>query len=106
LESFCLRFVFPEPTVRGVYVGIAATVAVTLWATLTVGPKPIVNLAPYNYPWDDLTIGAVGHVVMLVTGHLGSLFFASEPVAAESIVWHWIRLRRDAQPDVSAEHSA
>ena len=76
LLAFCVR----RANRQGIYIGICATVAVTLWASLTVGGKPVVNMAPYNYPWNDLTIGAMGHVVMLFAGYLGSLFFQPNPL--------------------------
>jgi len=42
-----------------------------------------------------LTIGAVGHVVMLIFGYLGSLLFTSDQSAArEMTFWKWIEIRR------------
>lgn len=106
---FLLAFCSTRANRQGVYIGIAATVAFTLWATLTMGQKPVVDMAPYNYPWNDLTIGAVGHVVMLVVGYLGSLLFAPESdELARRTLWRWLRERKElaAAVGVAGEHKA
>ena len=72
-----------------------ATTLFTGWATATSGVKPLVNLGAWNFPWNDLIIGAVGHVVMLVFGYFGSLLFESDPSAArEMTLWKWLEVRR------------
>ncbi len=69
---FLLAFFSTRAHPRGVYIGIAANVLFTVWAVLTKGAKPMLNLSPYNFPWDDLMIGAAGHVVLLSVGYLAS----------------------------------
>jgi len=63
---------------------MVATALFTGWATATARAKPLINLAPYNFAWNELTIGAVGHVVMLIFGYLGSLLFTSDPKSQSS----------------------
>jgi hypothetical protein len=49
---------------------------------LTKGAKPLVDLGRWNFGWDDLMIGAVGHVVLFVVGLIASQFFAPTNVEA------------------------
>jgi len=92
---FLLAFFSTRANRQGIYVGMVATALFTGWATATAGAKPLVNLSPYNFAWNELTIGAVGHVVMLIFGYLGSLLFTSDQSAArEMTFWKWIEIRR------------
>jgi hypothetical protein len=53
------------------------------------------NLGPVKFPWNDLVIGAIGHIVFLVFGYLGSLMFPREHNAAsEMTFWTWLRDRK------------
>ncbi|MEK7754065.1 MAG: sodium transporter, partial [Acidobacteriota bacterium] len=56
----------------------------------------LVDLGRFNFAWDDLMIGAVGHVVLLVTGYLASLLFrrgGEEAAARHLTLWGWLALR-------------
>ena len=94
---FFLAFFSSRANRRGVYIGIWASSICTLWAVLTKGAKPIWDLAPYNFKWDDLMIGAVGNVVLIVFGYLASLAFSawtgSERDPNAVTVWHWLARR-------------
>lgn len=93
---FLLAFCTTRANRQGVYAGIVATIAFTVWASLTLGEKPTVHLGRWNYPWHDLTVGAVGHVVMFVVGYLASLPFAKEagePGVPQMTIWRWLRYR-------------
>ena len=86
---FLLAFFSTRANRQGVYIGILATVLFTAWASATSGEKKFLDL-PFNYPWHDLTIGAVGHVVLLVFGYVGSLLFPQEDKAlSEMTFWNW-----------------
>jgi SSS family solute:Na+ symporter len=92
---FLLAFFSTRANRQGILIGIVATTLFTAWATATVGVKPLLNLGGWNFPWNDLLIGAVGHVVMLIFGYFGSLLFQSDPVVArEMTFWKWLELRR------------
>jgi solute:Na+ symporter, SSS family len=92
---FLLAFFSTRANRQGIYIGIAATTLFTAWATATSGATPLVNLGAWNFPWNDLIIGAVGHVVMLVFGYLGSLLFTSDPDAARELTfWKWLEVGR------------
>ncbi len=97
---FLLAFLSRRAHRKGVYVGIAACWAFTIWATLTMGEKRWVDLGPYNFPWHDYMVGAIGHVILLVVGYTGSLLLADSATADERIrnatLWHWLHERRTA----------
>lgn len=79
---FLLAYFSKSATRQGVYVGIAASVIFTAWATLTLkGDNRLLDLGRFNYPWHDLTIGAVAHMVLLCVGYAASRFVgqASRP---------------------------
>jgi len=74
---FGLAFVCKGANRQGVYVGIAACVLFTGWATLTLGDTRLLNLGRFNFPWHDYMIGAIGNVVLLAVGWAASLLFRS-----------------------------
>jgi SSS family solute:Na+ symporter len=91
---FLLAFFSTRANRQGIYIGILATILFTAWATATSGEKKFLDL-PVNYPWHDLTIGTAGHVVLLIFGYLGSLFFPPEPGAlSEMTFWKWVHTRK------------
>jgi SSS family solute:Na+ symporter len=95
---FLLAFLSRRAHSRGVYVGIAASLAFTAWAVLTRGPNRLLDLAPWNFPWDDLMIGAAGHIVLIAVGYLASLVLpraaqAEGPAPARTF-WDWLRHRK------------
>lgn len=97
---FLLAFLLARATRAGAYIGIAASTAFTIWAVLTKGTKPLVNLAPLNFPYDELTIGAIGNIVLFVVGAAASLLTVRHAVeqAADpdaGTLWHWLRSRRE-----------
>jgi SSS family solute:Na+ symporter len=94
---FLLAFLSRRANRRGAYIGIAASLICTLWAVLT--NRHLVDLGPLNYRGDDLTIGALGHIVLFGAGYLGSLLFksrAGEDAQKDMTVWAWLEARRKA----------
>jgi SSS family solute:Na+ symporter len=93
---FLLAFLSRRANPRGAYLGIAASIVCTVWAVLT--NRKIVDLGPLNYRGDDLTIGALGHLVLWGVGYLGSLLFggrAGGSVAqGDMTVWTYLKNRR------------
>lgn len=86
---FLLAFFSTRANRQGIYIGILATVLFSAWASATSGDKKFLDLG-FNYPWHDLTIGAVGHLVMLLFGYVGSLCFPQERTAlSEMTFWKW-----------------
>ena len=92
---FLLAFLFPHVSRKGAIAGILANLIFTSWATVSLGGK-ILNLGRFNFPWHDYMIGAVGHIVLLVTGILVSLFLPdASPCAPELTLHGWMAARKN-----------
>jgi hypothetical protein len=52
-------------------------------------------MAPFNFPYDDLTIGALGNIILFVTGWVVSLSKPSLEADPAGTFWHWKRQRRE-----------
>jgi SSS family solute:Na+ symporter len=91
---FLLAFLSRRANRHGAYVGIAASLVCTVWAVLT--KSRLVDLGPLNFRWDDLTIGAVGHVVLFAVGYFASRLVGKRepPEAAGMTLWGWLAARR------------
>lgn len=88
---FLLGFLSTRANREGAYTGIAASLAFTAWATLTLNGGKVVNLGRYNFPLHDYMIGAIGHVVLLIVGYLTSfLFHDSGGNTRELTLWGWL----------------
>jgi solute:Na+ symporter, SSS family len=96
---FFLAFLKRRASRAGAWTGIACSTAFTLWAVLTKGAKPVINLAPFNFPYDDLTIGALGNIILFAAGWLASLLMRSSDVEATGTFWHWRKARRESIQD-------
>lgn len=65
---FFLAFLTKRSQPVGVYCGIAVNLAFSLWAALTKGAIPLVNLGAWNFPYDELLIGVIGNVLLFSVG--------------------------------------
>ncbi len=97
---FLLAFLMARATRAGVYAGIVASTLFTVWAVLTKGVNPMVDAIPLHFPYDELTIGAIGNIVLFVVGALVSLLSTGRsrvPVkeAETGTLWHWLRCRSE-----------
>jgi SSS family solute:Na+ symporter len=90
---FFLAFLTGRATRTSAWTGIACSTAFTIWAVLTKGASPIVNLGTMNYPWDDLTIGAMGNIILFVTGFAASFLTRADSIDERGTVWHWRAVR-------------
>jgi SSS family solute:Na+ symporter len=90
---FMLAFLSRRTNARGIYAGIAVNVLFTAWATLTSGQAKVLDLGRFNYPWDDLTIGAMGNLVLFAAGYVASLAFPAEHPSDTETLWGWLRIR-------------
>ena len=52
------------------------------------------NLAPLNYPFDDLTIGAFGNIILFATGVAASFALTPDARDEKGTFWHWRKERR------------
>jgi len=92
---FLLAFLFPQATRRGALAGIIANLLFTIWATLSLNGT-ILNLGRFNFPWHNYMIGAVGHIVLLSTGLLFSLFLPdASPSAPQLTLRGWLATRNN-----------
>lgn len=91
---FFLAFLSRRATRRSAWVGIACSSLFTVWAVLTKGATPLVDFAPLNYPGDDLTIGAVGNIILFVSGLAASLLDQPTEAGDKGTVWHWLASRQ------------
>ena len=94
---FLLGFLSTRANQQGACLGIVASLIFTIWATLTLKGSGVVNLGKYNFPLHDYTIGAVGHLVLLVVGYLASFLFHSGGGNIEELtLWGWLRRHSSA----------
>ncbi|HET8546896.1 MAG TPA: sodium:solute symporter [Bryobacteraceae bacterium] len=101
---FFLAFLTPRASRAGVWAGIACSTAFTVWAVLTKGARPLIDMAPFNYRGDDLTIGAVGNIVLFTVGLFTSLLVAPAKDAERTgTIWHWRELRHARRQAVGTE---
>ena len=71
---FFLAFLVRGASHASAFTGIGCNLVFTVWAVLTKGAKPMVDLGGLNYPFDELTIGAFGNIILFSAGALASLF--------------------------------
>jgi len=95
---FLLAFLSRRAHRGGVYVGIAACWTFTIWATLTMGERPWIDLGQFNFPWHDYLVGVIGHMILLAVGYVASLLLADGSAGDERVreatLWRWLRQRR------------
>lgn len=92
---FLLAFLSPRTNRQGAWIGIAACVVVTAWATLTNGKEPMWDLPGWNYSLHPVMIGAIGHVLLLAVGFAASGFFpAPAPGTRAMTLWGWLERSR------------
>jgi SSS family solute:Na+ symporter len=89
---FLLAFLSDRANRQGAYAGIIASLAFTLWATLTLNGGSIVDLGRYNFPLHDYMIGVIGHIVLLVVGYFASFLFRAPDASAKKLtLWGWLQ---------------
>lgn len=91
---FLLAFLTSRATRTSAWAGIACSSAFTVWAVLTKGAAPLLNLGRWNYPGDDLTIGAAGNIILFVAGLASTLFSRRKEGDDSGTVWHWLATRQ------------
>ncbi len=84
---------------KGLYWGIGGSVAFTAWAVLTSTPfgtpgneKILLDMGGFNFTHHKYMIGVYSHVVLIVFGYLGSLFYKNESIDT-SLTWRGWKLR-------------
>ena len=93
---FLLAFLVPRAGRAAAVIGIVVNLLVTAWATLTMNGGKNWNLHHFNYPWHELTIGAVGNTLMFVIGWLVSLVIPAEQASGPTL-WDWLAMKRQSE---------
>jgi len=91
---FLLAFLSRRANKQGLWIGIATALLFTTWATLTGGKYQMLDLG-WNYPWPDVMIGVIAHVIVLVVGWSASWLFPAETnLKKEWTLWGWLEKRK------------
>jgi SSS family solute:Na+ symporter len=99
---FFLAFLARRATSRSAWVGIACSTVFTIWAVLTKGARPLVDIAPFNYGGDDLTIGVCGNIILFGVGLLASRFGKAASSTEQGTFWHWRSVRQSRTAEATA----
>ena len=67
---------------QGLYIGIAAAVIFTAWATLT-----------DDFPHHKYMLGVYSHLIVLIVGYVASFLFKTPPADKELTIWGYLEER-------------
>ena len=96
---FMLAFLSPRANRQGVYIGIAACLIFTTWATLTSGKNQSFDLGAFNFPLHPVMIGVIAHLVLLAVGYVASLFFPAPAIDSRKMtLWGWLEQKPATTP--------
>ena len=85
LGLFFLAFLTKRAHRIGVYCGIAVNLCFSIWAALTKGVTPLLDLGEWNFPYDELLIGVIGNVLLFTVGLIVSYLVPEEKARAERL---------------------
>lgn len=92
---FLLAYLVERASATAAYIGIAASLLFTTYATLTLNGGKVWNLGHLNFPLHDYMIGVIGHLVLLITGYAASFVFPNHDAASMDLtLWGWRRHRK------------
>ncbi len=97
---FFLAFLTTRAHRIGVYSGIVANLAFSVWAALTKGKTPLLDLGGWNFPYDELLIGVIGNLLLFTVGLAVSYVVPPEKVLTgvpSQTIWNWLASRRLAR---------
>ncbi len=93
---FVLAFLSPRVNRQGIYFGLGAGVAFTLWATMTMDGAQTFDLGVLSQPVHSYWIGVFANGVVAVVGYLASLFFPRPPEQARRLTfWGCLEASRE-----------
>lgn len=94
---FLLAFLSERASAGAAYIGIAASIIFTAWATLTLADSRVFDLGRFNFPLHSYMIGVIGHLVLLIAGYLASFVLLNKnPEARDMTLWGWLRMRKQS----------
>ena len=87
---------------QGLYIGIACAILFTAYAVLTSTPFDmgsgekhlLIDLGKYNFTHSTYMLGVYSHLIVLIIGYLGSLFFKTKPADKELTIYGYIEERK------------
>lgn len=98
---FLLGLIVRRANTRGLYIGMAACIMFTAYATLTsikIDINGVIHvmwdLGQYNFPHHTYMIGVYSHFVLFVVGWIASYFFGHKPVAENFLLYEFFRRKR------------
>lgn len=95
---FLLAFLSRRAGKAAAVSGIAVNLCFTAWATLTIHGGQIINFHRWNYQWHEYTIGAIGNILLLLTGFIVSqLIPAKVSDISRLTLWMWLDMQRQAR---------
>lgn len=98
---FFLAFLTKRAHRIGVYCGILVNLVFSIWAALTKGTTPLLDLGAWNFPYDELLIGVFGNILLFVVGLGVSYLLPAEKgvanAAPSQTIWNWLASRRLAK---------
>jgi SSS family solute:Na+ symporter len=93
---FLLAFLVRRAGRTAALIAITVNLIFTAWATLTMNGGHTWNLHRWNYPWHELTIGAVGNTLMFLAGFLASALLPTGNTAGPTL-WDWLASSRKSK---------
>ena len=93
---FLLAFLVRRAGRTAAILAIAVNLVFTAWATLTMNGGHTWNLHHWNYPWHELTIGAVGNTLMFLAGCIASVVIPERRQSGPT-VWDWLAATRQTK---------
>ena len=89
---FLLAFFFERAGKMAAWLGIAASLIFTSWATLALNSGKGWNPGRLRFPLHEYMIGVIGHLVLLGVGYGASFFFPNRDYASKELTfWGWRR---------------
>ena len=89
---FLLAFFFERAGKTAAWLGIAASLIFTSWATLSLNSGKAWNPGSVRFPLHEYMIGVIGHLILLGVGTAASFFFPNHDKASKELTfWGWRR---------------
>ena len=82
---FLLAFLAARAGKTAAWVGLGASLAFTTWATLTLDGGKLWNLGRYNFPYHNLMIGVIGHLIVVGVGYGASFAFPNRDASSRGL---------------------
>jgi len=102
---FLLAFLYGRAGKRAAAAGIAVNLIFTAWATLTMNGGHTLNLHRWNYPWHEYSIGAIGNLLLLLSGFVAAHSIPAGASSEGQTLWTWLAAKRQADESYNSLES-